>query len=109
MGAKQKRDPMPPSRLDGLHNFHGFRARNCPRHPACHRSCAPGAGSFVKVELLDAGGDMLAALNDKYNDTTVHGGGAIAGTTGKAVPVLLVGDEKIRCVQLRLRALALSR
>lgn len=62
------------------------------------RSCTPGAASFVKVELVNTGTDMLSAMNDKYNDTTVHGGGAIAGTSGKAVPVLLVGDEKIRYV-----------
>ena len=57
---------------------------------------AHGTASFLKEELVQKGVDFMAALVDKYSDTSTAGGGAIAGLTGKAVPVLLVGDEKIR-------------
>jgi hypothetical protein len=82
-----------------LVNLHGA---NC--------SCRQGYGSFVKVELLDLGTDVVSALADRYCDTeTALTGGAIKSGAGRAIPIMLVGDVKIRCVrwpsrQSRIRA-----
>lgn len=60
-------------------------------------SCAAGHGSFMKIELLDVGTDMLTALTERYCDTaTALTGGAIQTGAGRAVPIMLVGDAKVR-------------
>ena len=57
---------------------------------------ATGA-SFVKLELVDCGRGFEGALVERYCDTsTGSDGGALVGLSGKAVPVLLVGDDKVR-------------
>jgi hypothetical protein len=71
-------------------------------------SCAPGCGSFIKFDLLNSGVDLLAALEEKYLDTstastsgdaTINACGGIVGISGKSIPVLLVGDNKVRYMQ----------
>jgi CAP-Gly domain len=60
-------------------------------------TCPSGAGSFMKLELLDLGTDIVSALLDKYCDVaTALTGGAIQSGKGKAIPIMLVGDDKIR-------------
>ena len=60
-------------------------------------SCAPGAGSFIRHELLDIGIDAMSALISKYEDiaelATTH---IDVGNAGKKVPVLIVGEAKVR-------------
>lgn len=54
----------------------------------------------MKVELLDLGTDVVSALADRYCDTeTALTGGAIKSGAGRAIPIMLVGDVKIRCVR----------
>jgi len=61
----------------------------------------PGAtASFVKPELLQSGVPMDVALDERYNDKTEYEGASLVSSSGKStVPVLLVGDAKIRAQQ----------
>ena len=58
-------------------------------------SCPPGSGSFLKVNLVDAGIPFLAALVAKYEDATTAGG-VVQTEGGQSLEIELVGDEKIR-------------
>lgn len=65
--------------------------------------CTQGAGSFVKIELVKTGTDFLSALRQRYEDDSSSGKvetGSIVGISGHSVPILLVGDEKIRAQQV---------
>lgn len=62
-------------------------------------TCTAGAGSFVKTDLLNRGVSAAEALDARYNDKTEYEGGALVGISGKAVPMMLVGDEKVRAQQ----------
>ena len=61
-------------------------------------SCRPGHGSFVKVELLDIGTDVISAMAERYCDTAtaLTSGEIVHSGAGKAIPITLVGDAKIR-------------
>jgi hypothetical protein len=68
-------------------------------------ACDAGRASFLKVDLLNPGRGLLAALREKYCDDGGGGGGGAGGTTVEAgevgtgrgaVPILLVGEEKAR-------------
>ena len=65
-------------------------------------ACGGGVGgSFVKPELLSAGVGIEEALDARYNDKTEYEGATLASPSGRGggVPVLLVGDAKIRAQQ----------
>ena len=66
--------------------------------PTRYFTCAsPTGGSFVKAELVRRGVCIADALRERYCDTsTGSDGGALVGLSGKPVPVLLVGDDKVR-------------
>ena len=56
--------------------------------------------SFVKPELLNCGVPLDIALDERYNDKTEYEGASLVSSSGKStVPVLLVGDAKIRAQQ----------
>ena len=65
-------------------------------------ACGGGVGgSFMKPELLSAGVAAHEALDERYNDKTAYAGATLESPTGRGqgVPVLLVGDAKIRAQQ----------
>lgn len=71
--------------------------------------CTQGAGSFVKAELVKTGTDFLSALRQRYEDDSCSGKveeSSIVGISGHSVPILLVGDEKIRAQQVNINNLS---
>jgi hypothetical protein len=62
-------------------------------------TCAPAAGSFLKVNLLQTGVSFVTAMRTKYEDVDAASGGTFELHDGRALEVELVGDDKIRCVR----------
>jgi hypothetical protein len=63
-------------------------------------AAGPTAASFVKADLVARGRGFEDALRERYCDTSTGAdGGALMGLSGKPVPVVLVGDDKVRAQQ----------